>query len=108
MNGLHRGAAAASDASVPEHSRSADRAADASAGVGTGADSIWLPQAAGAAASRWLASGQKVGLPSVPRGEAGIAEAAEGTETGLGAQSAEAAGGTAESLQAYSAPVLCS
>jgi hypothetical protein len=43
-----------------------------------------------------LASGQEVGLSSVPRGEAGIAKAAEGTANGLGAQPAEAAGGTAE------------
>ena len=55
---LHSGAAAASDAPVSEHSRSADRAADASAGVGASADSIRLPQAAGAAGSGWLASGQ--------------------------------------------------
>jgi len=67
--GLHSGAAAASDAPVPEHSRSADRAADAHAGVGTGADSIRLSQAAGGADSGWLASGQEVGLSSVPRGD---------------------------------------
>ena len=68
--------------SVPEHSRSADRAADASAGVGASADSIRLSQAAGAADSGRMASAQEVGLSSVPRGEAGIAKAAEGTANG--------------------------
>jgi len=47
------------------------------------------------------ASGQEVGLPSVPRGEAGIAEVAEGTANGLGTQSAEATGGTAEPGEAW-------
>ncbi len=52
---------------------STDGASNSAAGIGTGADSLWVSPSAGAAAARGLVGGQEPGLSAVHRGRSAVA-----------------------------------